>query len=88
MIATIGRTATVTSATFSRHIARAQDERKIQSCGVKIANGMTTEMFAIIQDTEMVTLIIHHHMLMKNIGARTEKGKNHDKERSKRNTNA
>ena len=37
MIATIGRMTTVTSATFSRHIARAQDERKIQSCGVRIA---------------------------------------------------
>ena len=37
MIATIGRMTTVTSATFSRHIARGQDERKIQSCGVRIA---------------------------------------------------
>ena len=37
MIATIGRMTIVTSATFSRHIARAKYERKIQSCGVRIA---------------------------------------------------
>lgn len=44
MIATIGRMTTVISATFSRHIARAQDERKIQSCGVRIAD---TEIYSL-----------------------------------------
>ena len=39
MIATIGRMTTVMGATSLRHIAKAQDERKIQSCGVRIADG-------------------------------------------------
>ena len=46
-------------------------------CGVRTASGMTTdmEMFATIQDTEMVGQIIHHHMLTKTIGAKMANAK-------------
>ena len=71
MIATIGRMTTVTSATFSRHIARAKDERKIQSCGVRIAVG---SIQAVKADGKSVLIIMDWYMQTTTISVHTEKG--------------
>lgn len=75
MIATIGRMTTVTSATFSRHIAKAQDERKIQSCGVRIAK--KGELRAIVRITTTAILWGQCAEIMSI--AVSEKGEHYDK---------